>query len=468
MKHLLLRFSVQLFLLVFISSCEINKAPEFDSVVPADGFVSEQGEVVAFYFSASDPDGEVVNMSLEIDGNEVTSVADNFIDYDWDPGTSAAGKYRVTAIAVDDQGKSAETSIEITLEAAVVITPTDVLAAPYPGRIFVSWDVKVDYTGVGFADSYNLFWTDNGNEPGESSNTINGITSDYYNHEGLDHTKTYKYRVQSVRNGFTSEMSATASASPEPAALGIPQNLAVSLSGRDATLTWDAVSGSGITYKLKRQCVPVDGYFRTHAEDIGSTSYLDADLPPGQGFFYKVSAYDPALQQTSGDSETVYAVTKREVFESERNNEDTPNTLGYDTHWYDAEQLTSDLDWFSVKGGYSGAYSIYSSASYKNFDADCFRLWLDDGDRVEFDLVQGTMSGLWSMSVEVVEYGKSSTGNDREVLCHTFSADGDSFVYDASNTGTVMGCYLKISMWEDLVNTGPYNYEVGIRIVRDL
>ena len=70
------------------------------------------------------------------------------------------------------------------------------------------------------------------------------------------------------------------------------------------------------------------------------------------------------------------------------------------------------------------------------------------------------------MTVSVREYGKYSMGGDRDIPCHEFTGSGNSFVYKKSTTGTVYGPYLTVTMWEDLINYGPYNYEVEIRINR--
>jgi hypothetical protein len=336
----------------------------------------------------------------------------------------------------------------------------ELVAFPLPERINLSW------YSVSGAESYTLYWTDDGTDPTANSNSIAGITEIRYLHQDLDHTKTYKYRLQAVAGNQIGGLSPVSSAQPQPPMMQAPENLAVSVNGGNAELSWTSDNADGIVYRVKRRCPATDYSYTVIADNLNSLTYTDTDLEIGKGYYYKVSAYDPSADNESEHSDPVYAATKREIFEHERNNENIANTLSYDTHYWDAEELTEDLDWYSIQGGYSGSYAIYAAAAYKSYEADCFLIGLEEGDRVNFSLINGEMGGLWAMEVEVLEFGAYTNGNDRELISHTFSGSSDSFTYDKSNTGTVFGTYLKVVMWDDLINTGPYNYEIEISIDR--
>ncbi len=448
-------------ILMFSACEEENMAPAFISFFPEDNHSCEKGDIISVFFEATDGDGTIQELKLEIDGNLVNSSSSEEIYYDWDTKDALVGAHEITATATDDLGKEGKKTINITVDPIFLTVPGNITVGEYEGKLFISWDF------VPKALSYTIYWTDDGSGPGESGNKIEGITDTYYTHENLDFTRTYKYKLIAVSGEFTSLLSVEVSGTPKVTPLDIPANVNAEVTDGSVKITWDPVDFEGVVYNVERKCPAIDFYFSTIAEDINTTEFMDNTIDPGKGYFYQVYATDNTYNRQSSDSDPAYAATMKTVYESERNNENTSTTLTYDTHYYDAEESTEELDWFRVKGGYSGAYSIYSSYSYRNYDADCFLIYLEDGDGVQFSLISGNMNDLWSMTVSVIEYGHYSSGNDREVQCHEFTAASTYFTYDKSNTGTVSGTYLKISMWEDLVNYGPYNYEVEIKIIRN-
>ena len=454
---LVLLLSVTLF-----AGCEEeNMAPTFESFSPSDNYSCEKGEIVPFYFEAVDEDGTIEEIWLTIDGKMVESVFSDYISYEWDTENASVGTHEVIATAVDNQGQKGTKTLNIIIDPIILSAPENLIIGEYEEMLSISWDA------VSKAKSYTLYWTNDGSEPDENSQKIEDIEVTIHNHDDLDFTKTYTYKVQAVNGEFTSPLSQSASGTPQIPLLDPPANVTAEVVDGKIRITWDPVDFEGVVYTIERKSPAVDFYYKTIAEDISETTYTDATNEPGKGYFYIVSASENTYDRTSEDSDPAYAVTMKTVYENERNNENASTTLLYDTHYYDAEETTEELDWFRVKGSYSGAYSIYSAYSYRNFDADCFLIYLEDGDGIQFDMISGNMSGIYSMSVSVIEYGKYTTGNDREVLCHEYSYTSGYFKYNKSNTGTVYGTYLKISMWEDLVNYGPYNYEVEIKIFRE-
>lgn len=132
-------------------------------------------------------------------------------------------------------------------------------------------------------------------------------------------------------------------------------------------------------------------------------------------------------------------------------------------HWLFAEDSTEGLDWFRIKGGYTGQYRYYSAYYYKYYEVDCFLLTLNTGDEVTFTLHKGEYAGTGGMVADVMEW----TDRDTKVQSHAFVRSGDDFTYRKSTMmGTVLGTYLKITMPDDLIKFGPYNYEVEIKIRR--
>ena len=458
---LLIRMIPALLPLLLLTGCDMNKPPEFTSFSPGDGYTIEKGEVVDFYVEATDPDGTVEKLVLEINGKTVKTVDGSYLSYYWDTENEQVGVHEATATATDDLGKEATKTINIIVDPILLAAPTNLHVGEYREMLSISWNT------VEKAKHYTIFWTDDGSEPGETSNKLSNIDVTIYNHESLDFTKTYKYRVQAVSGEFTGPLSSTVSGTPMIGLLDVPANVTAGVVDGKIRVSWDPVDFEGVVYTVRRRSPASEFYYRTVAEEISGTTFTDENIEAGKGYFYKVYAVDNTHGRSSADSDATYAATRRTIWETERNNANVSTTLTYNTHYYNAERVTEELDWFRLRGGYSGAYSIYSSGWYRSFDADCFRIYLEGGERIEFNMISGDMSGMYSMMVRVVEFGKSSTGSDREVVCHDFTSTSGSFTYNKSQFGTVTGAYVNVFMWEDLINYGPYNYEVEIRIIRN-
>ena len=448
---------IYILVLFILFACEKNDAPDCQILSPGNGSTFESGQDISISVQASDPDGELQKTELFIDGDKLSEYSGFLLNYTLNSTGLAVGEHKISAIATDDAGMTGEDEIYINIDPIELDRPEGLSTYAKEEEIYLAW------WGVTNATSYNVFWTDDNSDPSTNSNKIN--TSDtYLFHKNLDPTKTYKYRVQAVNGIFTSPLSDMISDSPKMQALPPPTDVTATTSASSISISWTAVDVAGVTYSIKRK--ESTGYFSEIANDLVSTEYTDNTIELGKGYYYKVIAHDAATSRTSDDSETCYGVISKTIYESERNNENVSSTLQYNTHYWDAEDVTLYLDKYRIKGSYSGAYRIYSAASYKNFDADCFNLDLENGDIVEFKLISGNMSGLWSMGVGLRVYVKSTSGNYSDGKIYSFNSPSDSYTFNHTTSGTLMGVYLDISMWEDLINYGPYNYEIEITIKR--
>ncbi len=433
-----------------------NKPPECSITSPSNNTAYEKGSSVDITAEASDPEDKLMMIKLRIDNSMVTSSAISPLNYSWDSENATVGNHEVKATASDEEGNETSATIIIIIDPIILSKPTGLSLSPGQSKITISWD------WVDNAVSYNLYWTDDGATPTESSPKITGVTGTSTTHTDLDFSKTYKYVVQAINGEFKSPLSDPVAGSPE---LPSPDGLDVSTSGYSITLTWTALNAEGIQYSVKRR-KSTRSYYSEIASGITDNQYTDNDIEKGIGYYYIVAATDNTSGQTSPYSESCYAVITKTITETERNNANIQNTLSYSTHYYGAEDVTYGLDKFRIKGNYSGTYSIYSAGSYKNYEADCFEIDIDKGDWIEFKMISGQMSGLWAMTVSIRNYYKYTSGNYGDGAEHTFSSTYGSYTYNGPSIGTKAGTYITITMWEDLINYGPYSYEIEITIVR--
>ncbi|MFC2099001.1 Ig-like domain-containing protein [Bacteroidota bacterium] len=450
------------FLVFIMGSCEKepeNKPPEVKIITPSDNAEFEKKSVISIRITSEDPEGTPVDISLYIDGIMVDETSEKSLDYEWDTEDVTLGEHIIKASATDAAELEGSATITVTIGAIKLAKPGGLSLIEESGQLNIGWN------SVDKAQGYVLYWTDDGSDPGIGSDSITGISSSGYLHKDLDYKLTYKYKVCAVHDEFRSPLSNVISGSPEIGPLDPPTGLVVTKVGSALNASWDPVTGEGITYTLKRK--ESSGWSKTTvASNITETSYLDNSIEAGYGYYYEVIAEDPANSRVSEASDRAYGVTSKTINESEINNQNITNTLSYSTHYWEAEKVTFGLDKFKIKGGYSGSYAIYSSGYYKSYEADCFRLDIEKGDVIEFRLISGKISGLWDMKVGINNYYKYTSGNTGDGEEYKFTSSTDSYTYRGPSIGELQGTYLNITMWEDLVNYGPYNYEIEITITR--
>ena len=83
-----------------------GQPPTVSIEAPADGSRFDMGQIVSVEVSASDPDGQVTAVRLELDGNELSHV-ERIAPYTWRMAGLAEGTHSLTAMAIDDRGQQA-------------------------------------------------------------------------------------------------------------------------------------------------------------------------------------------------------------------------------------------------------------------------------------------------------------------------------------------------------------------------
>lgn len=463
-KQYVITFAVFAASVLLMQSCisdPASKAPAVTITNPAKGNVFERGDTIQIIATASDPSGAPLSLTLFIDNDSIVCVDGASLVYFWHTDSADLGDRIIKAIAVNEADLEGGDEITVSLAALELQAPQGLRATQGEGEIDLQWNT------VKKAHSYTIFWTDDGSHPASTDHKIENITGQSFSHQNLDHTKTYRYRVMAVRGDVCSPLSAEVAESPALGPLASPPNPRVFSQGSFLKVSWTPVDGEGVTYTVRRKKSSGYSYYSTIAEGVASAEYLDTGSEAGFGYFYQVVAIDSLNSRQSETTKPIYGVITNNIRETERNNANTRNSLSFDTHYYGAEDITYGMDKFRIKGGYSGSYSIYSAASYKNFEADCFEIDIGKGDTLQFKLISGNMSGLWGMSVAVRNYYKYTTGGNGDGEEHRFT-NGESYIYKGPSIGTAVGAYICVSMWEDLINYGAYNYEIEITIKRKL
>lgn len=164
----------------------------------------------------------------------------------------------------------------------VITLPTPVIA-----RIVDFYEgLNIQWETVEGASSYTLYWTENDSEPNLESSKIPGLTRQHYIHTGLHYTKLYKYKLQAVDGKNVSALSQTASGRPMIPVLDSPKNVSASeTSAGDIKITWDAVDFDGVVYGVKRRAPATETIFKTIAENLASTEFIDDSIEKGKGYY---------------------------------------------------------------------------------------------------------------------------------------------------------------------------------------
>lgn len=181
---------------------------------PADGTTFLLGENFAVQVAASDRDGSVANVKLNLDGQLVRQ--ENGAPYDWSTGADAAlnelmvGSYTLEAVAEDNDGQTASMAITIHIAPDIIApeAPTGLQVAAGNGTIRLNWAENIEADLAGYA-VYRRELAGVYSDP-----LIVGLTSPDYTDVSVANGTTYVYRVSAFdssgnQSAFSDEASAT-------------------------------------------------------------------------------------------------------------------------------------------------------------------------------------------------------------------------------------------------------------------
>jgi fibronectin type 3 domain-containing protein len=275
---------------------------------------------------------------------------------------------------------------------------------------------------------------------------------------------TYWYRVYQtshymVKSGYSNIVTIST-----PLAIQPPTNLTTSWSGSGFQLSWTATAGTNITYTLlRRETRQTNG--SVIASNITATTYTDATASSGLNYYYSVKAVSGGTNSSSYTSEyqCVYPFSYNEI---ERNG---PSTTLTTLDWcYYMEHTTANKEVLIINGSYSGSYAGYNAVYYKNYDWDLFELTFDNNDIVKIDVLQGATTGLWKMEFSLSLDMAASGGGESPQSAGNPTISGNSYTWNILYGGasTLKHSYLMVSMPDNLINTGPFYYQIRVTITR--
>lgn len=287
--------------------------------------------------------------------------------------------------------------------------------------------------------------------PGCSDNKCSASTTYWY--------RVYQTSYYMVKSGYSNTVTILTPLTIQP-----PTNLTASWSGSGFQLSWTASTSAGITYSvMRRETRQANG--SVIASNITSTNYTDATASSGSYYYYSVKAVAGGTNSSSYTSEyqCIYPFSCNEI---ERNG---PSTTLTTLDWcYYMEHTTANKEVLIINGGYTGSYAGYNAVYYKNYDWDLFELTFDNNDIIKIEVLQGATTGLWKMELSLSLHMASSGGGESPQSAGNPTISGNSYTWNILYGGasTLLHSYLMVSMPDNLINTGPYNYQIKVTITR--
>jgi hypothetical protein len=230
----------------------------------------------------------------EVQGNQVS--------YTDAQGLAFGRRYTYVVVALDEQGRPSPPSNRVVVAlAAAPVAPPRLEAQPGDAQVRLTWDAPATLADGSPAPAtlvYDIFRaTTPGTPPGRPLNP-EPVAARQYLDLAVQNDVTYHYTVRArvEPGGSQSGPSAVATAMPEDAtAPAQPRGLVAVVAGSTVRLAWQAVPDADLAgYLVYRSTTAGRGHARLTAAPQGATTYVDADVRPGQTYFYVITAVDRA------------------------------------------------------------------------------------------------------------------------------------------------------------------------------
>ncbi len=201
--------------------------------------------------------------------------------------------YRISATTNSQEGSP---STEVSATTAPPAAPQN------PAAITNGLQVDISWNAVTNADSYNIYWHDNGATIGDWT-LLQTVNTNSFSHTSLSNNVTYSYRITAIISAQEGDLSAEVSATTAPSA---PQNPIASVNGMQIDLSWDAVASTD-SYSIYWHDNGATVSDWTLLQSVTTTSFSHTNLSGGISYSYRISA--TANSQESNPSVTVSATT---------------------------------------------------------------------------------------------------------------------------------------------------------------
>lgn len=366
-------------------------------------------------------------------------------------------QYRYSVCAYNSRGESDPTpSVDIWVGSPIA-APSNLIAKSVDSHsISLTWSQN--------SSSLKYFTVEKSPSPSSPFSTVGTTSSTSCTDTGCTAKSTYRYRVfqtssQNVESGYSNVDSATTMDEVAP-----PSNLSTSWSGSGFLLTWTASTTPNVTYAVMRRGSG-QSVGSVLATGISTTYYSDATAASGVGYYYSVKAVADGTNPSAytNGSESITPLVYNEV----EPNGPTTSLTTVDWSYY-RERATANKELLIINGGYSGAYAGYSAATYKYYDWDLFELTFDNQDIVKIEVLKGTTSGLWGMGLSLTMDMSATSGGTTPLSPGNPTIVGNTYTWNIFYSGfdKLSNAYLTVSMPDNLVNSGPYSYQLEITITR--
>ncbi|HEY7602048.1 MAG TPA: hypothetical protein VIB60_06045 [Methylomirabilota bacterium] len=228
----------------------------------------------------------------QIQGNQVT--------YTDAQGLTFGRRYTYVVVALDEQGRPSPPSNRVVVALAPAPgTPPRLSAQPGDSQVRLSWDPPATLAdGSPAPDTlvYDVFRATAPGAPGGRPLNTEPVTGRQYVDLSVQNDVTYHYTVRARLGpgGPESVPSAVAVATPEdrtPPAQ--PRGLVAVVAGTSVRLAWQPVADADLGgYLVYRSTTAGRGHTKLTPSPQGGTTYVDADVRPGQTYFYVITAVD--------------------------------------------------------------------------------------------------------------------------------------------------------------------------------
>lgn len=230
----------------------------------------------------------------QIQGNQVTFTDAQDLKF--------GRRYTYVVVALDEHGRPSPPSNKVVVAlAAAPVAPPRLEAAPGDGQVRLTWDAPATLVDGSPAPGdlvYDVFRSTTPGLPAGRPLNQEPVAANQYLDLAVQNDVTYHYAVRARLGpgGAQSQPTAVASATPEDqTAPAQPRGLVAVLAGPTVRLAWQAVPDADVAgYVVYRSTTPGRGHVRLTGPAQGGTTFVDADVRPGQTYYYQVTAVDRA------------------------------------------------------------------------------------------------------------------------------------------------------------------------------
>jgi hypothetical protein len=232
----------------------------------------------------------------EVQGNQVS--------YTDAQGLTFGRRYTYVVVALDEKGRPSPPSNRVVVALAPAPgTPPRLAAQPGDTQVRLTWDPPATLADGSPAPAdlvYDVFRATAPGTPGGRPLNNEPVAARQYVDLAVQNDVTYHYTVRARLGpgGPQSGPSAVATATPEDRTPpSQPRGLVAVVAGPTVRLAWQAVADADVAgYLVYRSTTAGRGHAKLTPSPHGGTTYVDADVRPGQTYFYVVTAVDRARQ----------------------------------------------------------------------------------------------------------------------------------------------------------------------------